>query len=115
MPSIRPVDFDGAFELDASARQTLFELLRSQGFYTQVCQHTGCGAVEFTELLFQPVPYSFNTPHGMAKQYEPYYQSEDYLIINVPANFMFKAKISHPNRLCAIYRKAATRPEIPAG
>jgi hypothetical protein len=61
--------------------------------------------VTFLELLFQPVPYSTNTPHGMPRAFEPYHNSDDYLVVNVPANFMFQARISRPARLCAIYRK----------
>jgi hypothetical protein len=41
----------------------------------------------------------------MNRDFEPYYKSEEHLIVNVPANFMFQAKISQPSRLCAIYRK----------
>ena len=41
----------------------------------------------------------------MPKEFEIYHRSTDHLIINVPPNFMFQAKIFKPSRLCAIYRK----------
>ena len=34
-----------------------------------------------------------------------YQEDENYLIINVPPPFMFKAKVFNPNRLCAIYQR----------
>jgi len=45
------------------------------------------------------------TPKGMPAEFEKYHESDDHVIINVPPNFMFKAKIFKPSRLCAIYRK----------
>ena len=80
-------------------------LLTTEAFLTQVSQQLNCDKVEFTELLFQPVPYSIATPKGMPVEFEKYYESNDYAIINVPPNFMFNAKIFKPSRLCAIYRK----------
>jgi hypothetical protein len=64
-----------------------------------------CPQVEFTGLLFQPVPYSQSTPKGMPAEFEQYYASTAHAIINVPPNFMFKAKVFKPSRLCAVYRK----------
>lgn len=98
-------DFDGDFALEPEAESTLFELLKSEAFLQQVAQQLQCPKVEFTELLFQPVPYSTSTPRGMPAEFEQYYASKDHAIINVPPNFMFKAKIFKPSRLCAIYRK----------
>jgi hypothetical protein len=98
-------DFDGDFTLEPEAESTLFELLKSEAFLQQVAQQLQCPKVEFTELLFQPVPYSTSTPKGMPTEFERYYASQDHAIINVPPNFMFKAKIFKPSRLCAIYRK----------
>ena len=97
--------FDGSFELEPDAKENLFQLLTSDAFITQVAGQCQCPQVEFTELLFQPVPYSTATPKGMPAEFQPYYESSDYAIINVPPNFMFKAKIFKPSRLCAIYRK----------
>ena len=98
-------NFDSSFTLEPQAKATLFELLINESFLKQVYQQSKCEQVEFTELLFQPVPYSSTTPKGMPAEFEKYHQSEDYAIVNVPPNFMFKAKIFKPSRLCAIYRK----------
>lgn len=100
-------NFDGSFALDPDAKAVLFELLTRDGFLQQVAQTTGCQQVEFTQRLFQPVPYSTATPKGMPLEFEKFHTSPDHVIINVPPTFMFKAKISKPNRLCAIYRKLA--------
>jgi hypothetical protein len=97
--------FDDRFTLEPEAKAVLFTLLTSEGFLQQICAAAPCDRVEFTELLFQPVPYTQTATKGMPVEYEPYHDSSDYTIVNVPANFMFKAKISQPNRLCAIYRK----------
>jgi hypothetical protein len=105
MASLRPVNFDGSFELEESKKEQLFKLLESQAFQQQICQNAGCPKVTFLSLIFQPVPYSENTPHGMNREFEPYFTSKEHIIINVPANFMFQAKIMQPSRLCAIYRK----------
>jgi|SRR6478672_2864845 hypothetical protein len=97
--------FDGSFTLEPTVKATLFSLLQAESFLQQITQQAKCQAVEFTELLFQPVPYSQETPKGMPASFEQYHQSEDYLIINVPPNFMFQAKVFQPSRLCAVYRK----------
>ena len=97
--------FDSNFTLEPQAKATLFELLTNESFLKQVCQQSKCEQVEFTELLFQPVPYSSATPKGMPAEFEKYHESEDYVILNVPPNFMFQAKIFKPSRLCAIYKK----------
>ena len=103
-------NFDGNFELKLESKKILFELLRGEEFLNQVRQQVQKNTIEnikieFTELLFKPVAYSKNTPKGMPSEFEAYHNSENYFIINVPPNFMFKAKIFNPNRLCAIYRK----------
>ena len=98
-------NFDSNFTLEPQAKATLFELLTNESFLKQVCQQSKCEQVEFTELLFQPVPYSSTTPKGMPAEFEKYHESEEYAILNVPPNFMFQAKIFKPSRLCAIYRK----------
>ena len=97
-------NFDGRFTLDPNEKATLFSFLQGESFLHQVTQQLQCRQVEFTELVFQPIPYSQGTPKGMPPEYEPYHESSDYAIINVPPNFMFKAKIFNPSRLCAIYR-----------
>jgi hypothetical protein len=98
-------NFDSSFVLDPEARDNLFTLLKSESFLNQVAGQIHGQSVDFTELLFQPVPYTTGTPKGMPAEFEQYHDSDDYIIINVPPNFMFKAKIFKPSRLCAIYRK----------
>jgi hypothetical protein len=98
-------NFDSSFVLESEAQENLFKLLTTEAFLTQVCQQLRCEKVEFTELLFQPVPYSLATTKGMPPEFEKYHESDEYAIINVPPNFMFNAKIFKPSRLCAIYQK----------
>lgn len=98
-------NFDSSFTLSPEAQAQLFTLLTTETFLKQISQQVGVEKLEFTELLFQPVPYSPQTPKGMPVEFETYHESEDYMIINVPPNFMFQAKIFKPSRLCAIYRK----------
>ncbi|MEA5576553.1 hypothetical protein [Anabaena sp. UHCC 0451] len=100
-------NFDSSFTLTPESKETLFQLLTNQSFLRQICQSSQWVNIEFTQLLFQPVPYSLNTPKGMPSEFEKYQESDDYIIINVPPNFMFNAKIFKPSRLCAIYRKTA--------
>lgn len=97
--------YNSGFQLAPEAQTTLLGLLTSDAFLSQIQQQAKCDRVEFTAQLFQPVPYSPATPKGMPAAYEQYHESPDYVIINVPPNFMFQAKIFNPSRLCAIYRK----------
>ncbi len=97
--------FDSSFIIESQSRKELFQLLKSKDFLEQISQEINGQAVEFTELLFQPVPYSKETPKGMPREFENYHDSDDYAVINVPPNFMFKAKVYKPSRLCAVYRK----------
>ncbi|MBD3882256.1 hypothetical protein IFO70_10845 [Phormidium tenue FACHB-886] len=99
--------YDDRFTLAPEAKQTLFELLTSEIFLTQICRQSGCTSIEFTELLFQPVPYTPSATKGMPVELEQYHDSPDHVIVNVPPNFMFQAKIFQPSRLCAIYRKTS--------
>lgn len=96
-------NFPTSFMLSPEAKASLFELLTSENFLQQIARLQG--RVKFTELLFQPVPYSKHTPKGMPAEFESYHDSDDYVIINIPPNFMFQAKIFQPSRLCAIYQK----------
>ncbi|ABW29905.1 hypothetical protein [Acaryochloris marina] len=106
MANLKIIDnFDGSFTLDPEIKAALFNLLNNEGFLQQVARESQSEAIEFTELIFQPVPYSANTPKGMPQLFEQYHESEDYVIINVPPNFMFQAKVFSPSRLCAIYRR----------
>jgi hypothetical protein len=104
--------FDGRFTLDPDAKAALFALLSSEAFLQQVAQQLQGSTIEFTGLLFQPIPYSTATPKGMPPEFEQYHTSPDYAIINVPPNFMFQAKISKPSRLCAVYAKVDRPSEI---
>lgn len=99
--------YDGSFQLEPQSEQILKNLLSSQVFCNQVAQQTGVdgdSSFEFTGELFQPVPWSVNTKHGMPQEFEKYLDRNEYAIINVPPNFMFKAKIFSPSRLCAVYK-----------
>ena len=99
--------FDASFTLTPESKETLFNLLKNSEFLQQISQKLSDSvtSIEFTGLLFQPVPYSTQTPKGMPAEFEKYYHSDDHLIINVPPNFMFKSKIFKPSRLCAIYHR----------
>ena len=98
-------NFDTKVVLNPESQTLLFNLLSSELFRQKISEQLSIEAVEFTGLVFQPVPYSQNTPKGMPSEFETYHNSPEYVIVNVPPNFMFKAKIIKPSRLCAIYRK----------
>lgn len=98
-------DFDTAFTLNPEAQEMLFSLLSNKTFTDQISDRLHEKEIKFTNLLFQPVPYSQHTPKGMPPEFERYQSSDDYIIINVPPSFMFQSKIFKPSRLCAIYRK----------
>ncbi len=98
-------NFDASFTLDTDAHEILFRLLTNKTFTDQISQRLHETEIVFTDLLFQPVPYSQHTPKGMPREFERYHNSDQHIIINVPPNFMFQAKIFKPSRLCAIYRK----------
>lgn len=95
--------FDSSFTLAPEAQEALFGLLEGEAFLNQLSGQIKGKNVEFTGLLFQPVPYTTATPKGMPAEYEKYHADDKYIIINVPPNFMFQAKIFKPSRLCAIY------------
>ena len=98
-------NFDASFTLDTDAHEMLFRLLTNKTFTDQISQRLHETGIVFTDLLFQPVPYSQHTPKGMPREFERYHNCDKHIIINVPPNFMFQAKIFKPSRLCAIYRK----------
>ncbi len=98
-------NFDGSFTLDPEVKIVLLGLLSGEKFLEQVREQAQCKTIAFTEILFQPVPYSPGTPKGMPVEIEKYHLSPEYLIINVPPNFMFAAKVFQPSRLCAVYQK----------
>lgn len=97
-------NYDTSFTLTPEAREILFSLLTNTTFTEQIANRLHETKIEFCELLFQPVPYSQQTPRGMPVAFEQYHNSDEYIIINVPPNFMFQSKIFKPSRLCAIYR-----------
>ncbi|GJP31853.1 hypothetical protein CLOM_g15434 [Closterium sp. NIES-68] len=113
---IRAVEsFDTSFELDPQAREVLVYLLSSDVFLQQVASQPGVPAgitgTEFTGELFPPVPWSPTTRFGMPQELEKYNEDkENYIIINVPPNFMFKAQIFKPSRLCAIFKVLRDQP-----
>jgi hypothetical protein len=98
-------DYDPSFTLTRESETVLFDLLSNGAFIEHISRQLQGIKLEFTDLIFQPVPYSQNTPKGMPAAFEPYYNCDRHVIINVPPNIMFQAKIFQPNRLCAIYRR----------
>ena len=46
----------------------------------------------FTGMLFQPVPWSMQTKKGMPADFEKYAADAEYVIINIPPNFMFQVR-----------------------
>eukprot|EP00877_Chromochloris_zofingiensis_P013352 jgi/Chrzof1/8270/Cz03g03250.t1 len=98
--------FDGTVKLQPDAQELLFGMLSSPKFCSEVaknCKVSEGLRTQFTQLVFQPVPWSTTTRKGMPQEFEPYHNNPDYVLINVPPTFMFKAKIFNPSRLCAIY------------
>jgi len=60
---------------------------------------------KFYRITFSTCSYSTATPKGMPAEFEKYHESDDHVIINVPPNFMFKAKIFKPSRLCDLSKR----------
>ena len=98
-------NFDATFTVNSESHEILFRLLTNKTFTDEIVKRLDETEIVFTDLLFQPVPYSQHTPKGMPAEFEKYHNCDRYIIINVPPNFMFQAKIFKPSRLCAIYRK----------
>mmetsp|Transcript_13968 Transcript_13968/g.20692 ORF Transcript_13968/g.20692 Transcript_13968/m.20692 type:complete len:200 (-) Transcript_13968:66-665(-) len=97
-------NFDASFSLTEECLNTLTAYLTHPDMIKEVCKQYNVENAEFMEgEIFQPVPYSSNTPHGMPPNFEKYYLDEEYAIVNVPPVVMFKAKIFKPSRLCAVY------------
>lgn len=61
--------------------------------------------LEYTGMLFQPVPWSPATPKGMPEEFQKFHEDADHVTINVPPHFLFQCKIFQPSRLCAIFRQ----------
>ncbi len=98
-------NFDSSFTLETEAQKVLIGLLESDGFLGQVAGQIEAQKVEFTGILFQPVPHAPGSPKGISPEHSEYFTSREYAIINVPPSFMFKARIANPTRLCAIFRR----------
>eukprot|EP00958_Prasinococcus_capsulatus_P012127 scaffold1206_cov388-Prasinococcus_capsulatus_cf.AAC.27 len=105
-------NYEADFVMDTVAEEMLVEMLGSDTFCAQVLKESryeeqGWTRVKFTGILFQPVPWSPGTKHGVpAKNEEMYLQKDKYITVNVPPNYMFKAKVFHPPRLCAMFEQA---------
>ncbi|KAH9291979.1 hypothetical protein KI387_013221, partial [Taxus chinensis] len=78
------------------SEKSLRTLLSSELFCNQVAEQSESGAegssFEFTGELFKPLPWSVTTKHGMPQEFEKFLDRKKYAIINVPPNFIFKAK-----------------------
>ena len=95
--------YDASFSLDQDTQRTLEAYLQHPAMIAEVCKNSKCENAEFIGEIFQPVPYSRDTPRGMPAKYEQYHLKEDYAIVHVPPQVMFKAKVFKPSRLCAVY------------
>lgn len=104
--AIRGVDtYDSSFSLSEEMEETLVDLLTHEDMMNEVKKNAKARSASFTGRMFQPVPYSEETPYGMPNEMERYYHDkENYVVCNIPPFFMFKAKIFKPSRLCAIYQ-----------
>lgn len=101
---IKAVDnYDSSFELKREVMEVLAKKLNEEKMEMAVQHNFHAAACKFSGKLFQPVPYSENTPHGMPREFEQYYCNPDYAIVNIPPQIMFDAKCLKPSRLCAIY------------
>ena len=79
-----------------------------KGIFMQVAGETGQEhgvSLQYSGVVFQPVPWSPATQKGMPAEFEKYHDDPLYVTINVPPNFMFQAKIFKPSRLCAFYKR----------
>jgi hypothetical protein len=63
-------------------KTNIIQFIKKEKFLQQVSEKQGA-KLEFSELLFQPVPYSEGTPKGMPPEFEQYYYSDEYVIVNV--------------------------------
>jgi hypothetical protein len=106
------------FELADEVRDILYALLKDPAFGATVAQQGGFeegASTEFTGMLFMPVPWSPSTRKGMPAEYERFQESPDYVVINVPPTFMFKANCFKPTRLAAIFKRAGAADVDAAG
>ena len=112
VPAVKPV-IDETFTLKEQELIDLTAQLESEPMTREVCKNAGngCEGARFAGHLFQPLPYSPEKPRGMPTQFEPFFESKEHVIVNVPPPMMFKAKIFTPSRLCAVY--ALSMPKAP--
>jgi len=97
-------NYDGSFALSDEVSSALSTMLLDASLSAVVAKQANCGMAEYTGELFQPVPFSKGTPHGMPAEMEKYHNKDGFCIINVPPTIMFKARCSNPARLCAVFR-----------
>ncbi len=64
-------NYDSSFTLSPENKEILFKLLTNEVFIQQLTQQVDNAKLEFTELIFQPVPYSSETPKGMPRNLKP--------------------------------------------
>jgi hypothetical protein len=83
----------------------LYLINAAETFVPTVAKQGNCESAEFIGVMFQPVPYSQGTPRGMPREHERFVEDPNYVIINVPPHFMFKARCFKPSRLCAIFKR----------
>lgn len=113
--ALRAVEgYNGAFGLDPRVRDKLVALLTAPDFATKVAKEAHAERAFFTGDLFQPVPYSANTPLGMPRDMERYARDADFVVINIPATTMFEARCSKPARLAAVFKLFEIDPEVRA-
>lgn len=98
-------NLDTSFTLEPESQKILFGLLEDDSFLGQVAGQIEAQKVKFTGILFQPIPQVAGAPRNLAPDVEPYFTSPDYAIVNVPPSFLFKAHISNPNKLCAVFHR----------
>lgn len=88
-----PTEVDDTLRAYLSARQML----------EKVAKEARVSRVEYSGIIFEPKPYSEDMPRGVPSAVEPYLDSKQHLIVNVPPVVMFKAKCFKPAKLCAVY------------
>ncbi|GBG67526.1 hypothetical protein CBR_g656 [Chara braunii] len=77
----------------------------------------GIRAVESFDATFELIPESkeilstlLSSDIFCNQEFEKYHEDkENYVIVNVPPNYMFQAKIFKPSRLCAIFQRVGSK------
>mmetsp|Transcript_11129 Transcript_11129/g.13757 ORF Transcript_11129/g.13757 Transcript_11129/m.13757 type:complete len:185 (+) Transcript_11129:3-557(+) len=100
----------GEVQLVQEVEEALTAYLTKSKMLRKVAAEAKCeGTAQYTGLLFEPKPYSVETPHGCPSELETYLEDSRYIIVNIPPVVMFKAKCFKPSKLCAIYKLEHTR------